>query len=235
MLQSRLNGNTLAVDAEQRELLETYAEVINFLLRTYATDEVIAEAVGDVTSFRQSSSMTEEVYSNHLWDKALRCDTVYSDRRLKSLFVEGLLPATCAQVRNYLATNPQFDYQAVARYAQAIGETHRASRRQGLPPMAPREPTDPARRNARTARGRSVLSVESSSDLPMVEGTSAEEVLAVTGQRRTRTARRRRAITRYRHRRLGTPGRSPTPRPARERNHTVVQGRVPVFALRVQD
>ena len=61
LFQSRLHGNTMAVDAEQRELLETYAEVVKFLLRTYATDEVISEAVNDVTSFRQSSNMTEEV------------------------------------------------------------------------------------------------------------------------------------------------------------------------------
>ena len=96
----------MAVDAEQRELLETYAEVINFLLRTYATDEVISEAVGDVTSFRQSSNMTEEVYSTQLLDKTLRCGTVFSDMPLKSLFVEGFLPATCAQVRIYPATHP---------------------------------------------------------------------------------------------------------------------------------
>ena len=64
LLQSRLHGNTLAVDTEQRELLETYPEVFNFMLRTYATDGVIAAAVGDVTSFRQSSNMTKEVYSN---------------------------------------------------------------------------------------------------------------------------------------------------------------------------
>ena len=63
LLQSRLHGNTMAVDAEQRELLETYAEVVDLLLRTYATDEVISEAVGDVTSFCQSSNMTQEVYS----------------------------------------------------------------------------------------------------------------------------------------------------------------------------
>ena len=54
LLQSRLNGNTMAVDVERRELLRTYPQVVNFLLRTYATDEVISEAVGDVTSFRQS-------------------------------------------------------------------------------------------------------------------------------------------------------------------------------------
>ena len=94
LLQSRLNENTMAVDVERRELLRPYPQVVNVLLRTYGTDEVISEAVGDVTSFCQSSNMTEEVYSNHLWDKALRCGTVFSDRRLRSLSVEGLLPAT---------------------------------------------------------------------------------------------------------------------------------------------
>ena len=182
LLQSRLNGNTMAVDVEQRELLETYPEVVNFLLRTYATDEVIAEAVGDVTSFRQSSNMTEEVYSNHLWDKALRCGTVFSDRRLKSLFTEGLLPATCAQVRNYLASHPHVDYQAVARYAQAIGETHRASRRHGAPYAAPRETSGTGRRTDRTARTRPVLSVESASEIPTAGASATEEVLAITEQ-----------------------------------------------------
>ena len=51
LIQSRINGNNMAVDAEQRVLLETYPEVDKFLLRTYAIDEVISKAVGDVTSF----------------------------------------------------------------------------------------------------------------------------------------------------------------------------------------
>lgn len=36
--QSLLHSSTLAVDLEQRELLETYLEPDNFMLRTYATD-----------------------------------------------------------------------------------------------------------------------------------------------------------------------------------------------------
>ena len=120
----------MTVDTEQCQLFETYAEVVNFLLRTCTTDKAISEPVGDITSLRQSSNMTEEVYINQLWDRALRCGTVLSDGRLKSLFVEGLLPATCAQVRNYPATHLGVDHQAVARYAQAIGETHHSARRQ---------------------------------------------------------------------------------------------------------
>ena len=188
LLQSHLHGNTMAVDVERRELLRAYPQVVNFLLRTYATDEVISEAVGDVTSFRQSSNMTEEVYSNHLWDMALRCGTVFSDRRLKSLFVEGLLPATSAQVRNYLATHSYVDYQSVALYAQAIGETNRAFRRQGMSPLAHREPSGAPRRFDRTARTRPVLSVESASDIPTAGGFAEEAILAVTDQTATPTS-----------------------------------------------
>ena len=180
--QSRLHRNTMAVDAEQREMLETYAEVVNFLLRTYATDKVISEAVGDVTSFCQSSNMMEEVYSNQLWDRALRCGTVFSDGPLKSLFVEELLPATCAQVRNYLVTHPGVDYQAVARYAQAIGETQRSARRQATSFASPRAPSDSVRGFTRNARTRPLLSVQSLSELPIARGTEAEEILAVTDQ-----------------------------------------------------
>ena len=61
VLESHLNGNTMAVDMERSELLRTYLQVVNFLLCTYATDEVISEAVGDVTSFRPISNITEEV------------------------------------------------------------------------------------------------------------------------------------------------------------------------------
>lgn len=103
-LQSDLPGDTLAVDFEQRELLETYPEFFKFISSTYATDEVIAAAVGDVNSFRQRSNMAEGVYRNHLWDKDILCGTAYSDRRWKSLFVEGLRPTTYVQASNYLAT-----------------------------------------------------------------------------------------------------------------------------------
>ena len=155
---------------------------MNFLLRTYATDEVIYEAVGDVTSFRQSSNMTEEVYSNQLWDKALRCGTVFPDRRLKSPFVEGFVPATWAQVRNYLATHPGVWYQAVARYLQAVGETHRSARRQATSFTSPQALTDSVRRFSRNTRTRPVLWFESLSELLTARGTETEEILAVTDQ-----------------------------------------------------
>ena len=163
-------------------MLETYAEVVYVLLRTYATDEVTSEAVSDVTSFRQGSNMTEEMFSKHLWDKLLRCGTIFPDRRSKSLFVEGLLPATCAQVRNYLATHSGVEYQAVARYAQAINETHCLARRQATSFASPQAPSDSVRRFMRSAPTRPVPSVESLSALPTARGTETEEILTVTDQ-----------------------------------------------------
>lgn len=67
----------MAGNGEQRELLETYPDTVTILLRTYAIEEATLEEVGDVNFFRQSSNTTKEVCSNHFWDKALCCSTVF--------------------------------------------------------------------------------------------------------------------------------------------------------------
>lgn len=77
--------------------------------------------------------MKEKAYSHQLWDKALRYGTVFYNFWLKSLYVEWLLPAMCAQAQIYLATHAWVDYQAVGRYAQATEETHRSARIHILP------------------------------------------------------------------------------------------------------
>lgn len=105
----------MAFDAEQFEMLRTYRRVVKFLLRAYATDKV-AEAHNDVTIFQHVPNMTKVFYASLLCNKALQCGSVFSDRRLKSPFVERLHLSTCAQVRSYLAPTSAA-YQSVARYA----------------------------------------------------------------------------------------------------------------------
>lgn len=104
--------------------------MVDFLLRMYATNEVVVEASTDGVTLRQGSNMTEKSYSNDLWDKAFQRRSVFVDWRLMSFFVEGLLSETCAQVRNYLATHARANYQSVAQYAQAPEDTGRCTRRQ---------------------------------------------------------------------------------------------------------
>lgn len=60
LLQSRLAGNTMAVDAGQVEMAETCPRVDNFLLRKYSTDETVAAVHNDVVTFQQGLNIPEE-------------------------------------------------------------------------------------------------------------------------------------------------------------------------------
>lgn len=91
---------------------------MKLLLRTYSTDETVWEAHKDVVVFHKSSITTEEFYSSHFFDRALRCASVVSDRRLKSELMEGLLCPTCAQVYDSLEANSDADYRSIAKYAK---------------------------------------------------------------------------------------------------------------------
>lgn len=94
------------------------------------SDEVVAQTHIDVVIFWQGSSMIEESYSNHFWDRSLLCCSLFSDRRLRLFFVEGLLFTACAQTRKYLVALTSASYHSVARYAQALGNTSHSVRRQ---------------------------------------------------------------------------------------------------------
>lgn len=56
----------MAIDAGEFEILVAYPEVVNFLLRTQATNEVVTESHTDVVSFRQGSKRKAESYPKHL-------------------------------------------------------------------------------------------------------------------------------------------------------------------------
>ena len=133
LVKSRLAGQTMAMDSERGELLTCYKELVNFLLHTYATDDVMAETVADVEGLKQSTSMTETGFSDELWRRALRCGTVFSSRRIRGYFVEGVLPAIRTQLRDYAARHPYATYESIVRYARGLGTTYRAMRRVNVP------------------------------------------------------------------------------------------------------
>lgn len=63
LLLTRLTKSSMTVDPKRSEMLGTYGDMVNFLLRTYAMNEIIAKAYNDPANFRQSSAMTAETYS----------------------------------------------------------------------------------------------------------------------------------------------------------------------------
>lgn len=106
IVQSWLELISMAVGADYSEMLKSYKEAVNYLLRTYATDDVIAKDYTEMIPYRQSSGTSKSDYSQRLREKALRFGSGVSDRRLRAMFVEKLLHTTRAQVRRYLATHP---------------------------------------------------------------------------------------------------------------------------------
>lgn len=59
LLHSRLAGSSMAVNAGQLGMLETYLEGGSFLLCADATDEVVAASHTDLVTFRKDSNTTE--------------------------------------------------------------------------------------------------------------------------------------------------------------------------------
>lgn len=132
-LQARLQTSTsMIVDShEETDVLKTYPEVVNYLLKAYATDEEIATAYAEVISCKQETNKTETEFAEQGRTKARRCGLDFSERRLKSIFVDRLLPGIQATVRNHLGSARGLSYTQLTEYAQALGDSRRSV--QGLP------------------------------------------------------------------------------------------------------
>lgn len=116
LLLAGLTESSAAVDSKRSETLRTHREVESCLFSPYDTHEVIAEAYKNFVDFRQCSAKTEGTCYQMLWNKALRCETVFSDRGLKSVFIDELVSETRARgIRHFFSLNPRSDYHRAAR------------------------------------------------------------------------------------------------------------------------
>lgn len=73
LLLTLLTGSSVAVESKRSIVLRTCVDVVNFVLRAYATTSFTAKAYTDVVSLSRGSAMAEEIYSRMLWDIALPC------------------------------------------------------------------------------------------------------------------------------------------------------------------
>lgn len=79
----------------------TYPQVAMFLLKKYATDEVIVETESDITRSAQSSHMTPSQYAEVLVTKAFWCGDVYEEYAPIQIFIEGLVASVRHSMREY--------------------------------------------------------------------------------------------------------------------------------------
>lgn len=101
----------------------------NFLIPEHGTEEVIAKAYSDVVNFCQNLALTEDIYSRMLRNNTLRCGTQFFDRRLKSLFIDRLLPETRTHIRQCLFSSLRLEYPTVVQQAESLGDSGRVARR----------------------------------------------------------------------------------------------------------
>ena len=127
---SQLNDGP-APEPDDFDVLSTYCGAINYLLRTYATNETIAAAHGELVAFRQAPHMSAKAYGDRLLSKAGRCGRVYPRRVVRGYFVEGVLDEIRPAVRDYLAAHPKAHIHDLINHAETMsrvaGLTSRAS------------------------------------------------------------------------------------------------------------
>lgn len=159
----------MAVESERSEVLRPYGNVEKFLPRTYATDAFTTDEYSDVATFYKCSAMTAETYSQVLWHKALPSGTAFSERRLKSLFIDGLLTELRKKTCQFHFLSLRSDSHSVARQSQALDKSALVARR-------PARTAPAVENNEETGfrRGAKTLSIEfSSAKGPSIRGEDA--------------------------------------------------------------
>jgi len=120
-LMMRLSTPETAGESKEGKLT-TYSDVVNYLLHTYASDDVIAETEAGLRQFVQTPKMTEQDYATQLTLKVLRCGAVYSEARLIGMYVEGLHESIRGAVRTYWGEHPEADLNKLARHATSVSK-----------------------------------------------------------------------------------------------------------------
>lgn len=92
-----------------------FCHVFNYLLKNYATDNVIAEAEVDITRFRQKDGMNMTPYAESLWEKAVHCEQAYDESRLKGILMNGLYNSFCFSIQNFWSANKYAALRDLAR------------------------------------------------------------------------------------------------------------------------
>lgn len=104
-------SGSLEDNAHEAGKLKGYCQVVNYLLETYATDDVVAEDEADITNYEHPKSMSAMQYLQAMWKEALRCGQVYSDSRLKRVLIEGVHHSTGFSLKNDWAANQEATLQ----------------------------------------------------------------------------------------------------------------------------
>lgn len=105
---------------QQRDRLTTYCYVVNYLFKTYGTNNFIAEAEVEILNFKEPFEMFAVQYFQALREKAIWCGMVYNKQILNTIFTEGLHTFNRYSLCTYWGANRNATLQNLARHATSL-------------------------------------------------------------------------------------------------------------------
>lgn len=102
----------------QKNLLRIYLEVINYLLKKFANNEVKAEMDSKILRYSEQAYMTFMRYADDLHGKSCKVANVFDESTLNYIFIESVNPSVFQSLRKYWATHPQADVTDIFFQAQ---------------------------------------------------------------------------------------------------------------------
>ena len=106
--------------------VSVWPEAVQWLLRSFATDEAIRQAVLAMREVQQRLSEDEMEFYIRLTDASNRCGNVYSMETQMTMFIEGLDASIQPMVSQYRQDNRDVSFLRLINYAKAHGSASRA-------------------------------------------------------------------------------------------------------------
>lgn len=118
-------------DGNSRRNVKNWVTGCDWLLRTYATNANIADAMLDLSRTKQSAEEDETKYSTRLRNAVKRCGNVHTEYEVATFFVQGLIAAISPRVAQERSRNSKLEYVDLVQYARSEGDAVRAQTRIG--------------------------------------------------------------------------------------------------------
>lgn len=107
-------------DRSAKTVSALYLTFFNYLLKTYTTEDILAEAELALRIFSQLPHHSVSEYLDELWTKTLHMGRLYDDGHIKSFFNEGVLPNLRQLVRAYSGNHKRSELKPLAKYVYML-------------------------------------------------------------------------------------------------------------------
>ena len=108
--------------------LVCWPDAVQYLLRTYATEQAIRESVEHLENLLQATNEDENAFASRVGVAAYRCGNVHTEVEKIAIFVNGLLPAIRSIVSRFRREQPRhmLTFDRIVSYARDEGDSYRA-------------------------------------------------------------------------------------------------------------